>query len=643
MSGIFGLFNQDDLSVTGGEFGQMARLMTRRGPDRTGTWNEDSIGMGHTLLASTPEAFQERLPLVNPESGCVITADARIDNRPELLETLGLSHRSTSVGDAGLILAAYLTWGLDCVEHLLGDFAFAIWDPREHRLLCARDHLGIRPLYYHYKADHFFAFASEPRAVLALPQVPYHLNEERIADFLISQLEGIDKTSTFFADVYRLPPAHILLVTPEGMRKHCYWTLKPGPELKLSSNDEYAKAFLEVFSEAVRCRLRGTDTVGSMLSGGMDSGSIAAVAREIMAEEGQVLATFSAISPNTTTCVETQAIHAALSMDGLESYVVSHGLTDDFQSKLQEIVWGVDEPFDSHMTLVHAVYLKAHQQGVKALMDGIDGDTVLSEGSHIVRLLRQGRWPTAYREAVAQNSFWEGAYPVWRELYRCSRRAFLPHIVKQLYRTFQPIESRYRLKENIQESIICPDFARRVNLVDRLQALAAHSPSKMLSTLGEERALAIDHPYLTVGVERYNRVASAVAVEPRHPFLDRRVLTFCLALPGSQKLDSGWPKVILRRAMAGRLPDEVRWRQGKQDLGWEFTQALMETRRSQTKLDIDRNTDLLLNYVDMNKLRKICQSYFDDKDLTQCEFIYETASLAVWLRQHANRQNIVPD
>ena len=292
------------------------------------------------------------------------------------------------------------------------------------------------------------------------------------------------------------------------------------------------------------------------------------------------------------------------------------------------------------MTLVHAVYLKAHQQGVKALMDGIDGDTVLSEGSHIVRLLRQGRWPTAYREAVAQNRFWEGAYPVWRQLYRCSRQAFLPHIVKQLYRTVQPFESRYQLKKNIQESIICPDFARRVNLVDRLQALAAHSPSKMLSDLCEERALAIDHPYLTVGVERYNRVASAVAVEPRHPFLDRRVVMFCLALPGSQKLNRGWPKVILRRTMAGRLPDAVRWRQGKQHLGWEFTQALMETRRSQTKLDIDRNTDLLINYVDMNKITRICQSYFGGKDLTQCDLLYDTARLAVWLRQHANRQAI---
>jgi asparagine synthase (glutamine-hydrolysing) len=258
MSGIFGLFNQDGAPVRGDELARMASLLERRGPDRTGTWHEGAIGLGHTLLATTPELVFERQPLRHAESGCVISADVRLDNRPELLASLGIAaERGPSVGDAEIILTAYLAWGESCVERLLGDFAFAIWDPRRRALFCARDHFGMRPLYYHHTPGRFFAFASEPRAILVLPQTPYRINEGRIADFLVSQLEGIDKTSTFFEEVYRLPPAHVLTVTPGGVKQRRYWTLEPGPELRLPTDEAYAEAFLDVFTESVRCRLRG--------------------------------------------------------------------------------------------------------------------------------------------------------------------------------------------------------------------------------------------------------------------------------------------------------------------------------------------------------------------------------------------------
>jgi asparagine synthase (glutamine-hydrolysing) len=132
--------------------------------------------MGHTLLATTPESLLERLPLKHERSGCVITADVRLDNRPELLNALDLGEQGPVAGDAGLILAAYLAWGTACVERFLGDFAFAIWDPRQRRLFCARDHLGMRPFYYHHSACRFFAFASEPLAILELPQAPRRVN-----------------------------------------------------------------------------------------------------------------------------------------------------------------------------------------------------------------------------------------------------------------------------------------------------------------------------------------------------------------------------------------------------------------------------------------------------------------------------------
>ena len=643
MSGIAGIFNLDRRPVESSDLWQMLSMLRRRGPDGSNAWHEGAVGLGQAMLMTTPEAEHEHLPHVSAQEGLGIIADARIDNRDELIDILGFQDQNRDkLGDSALILGAYKKWGESCSEKLLGDFAFAIWDSQQQKLFCARDHLGIRPFYYYHVPQRIFIFASEPRAILVLKQIPYRINEGRIADFLISQLERIDKTSTFFEDVYRLPPAHSLSVTHAAMQQHQYWALEPGPELKLGSDGAYAEAFLEVFTEAVSCRLRGNGLVGSMLSGGMDSGSIVAVAGKLLEEKGLgPLPTFSAVGSDPATCIETRTVHAALAMDGLDPHLVNLKDLNELLPELVELNWALDEPFDNHMTLVRAIYLAAHRSKVKAVLDGIDADTILSEGSHIVRLLRRGKWLTAFREARGQETFWDGAYPARQELFRSACRAFVPGPVLQLRRTLRNKSLQNRqLKKNIQESIISQKFADQVHLGERLQTLQMHRLSEHHSQPGQESATIMNHPGLTVGLERYNRVASALAIEPRHPFLDRRMVEFCMALPGGQKLNQGWPKAILRRSMAGRLPDGVRWRRGKEHLGWAFTVGLMETMQDNIQLAIMTNIDTLSPYLDKNRLNHACKSYFDDNDPDQAEKVYEAFHLALWLKRHKERPQV---
>lgn len=645
MSGIFGLFQTDGAPVSPDDLGRMGALLERRGSDRTGTWQEGAVGLGHRLLATTPEAVTERLPLREAASGCVITADVRLDNRQELLSALGIAERAALMGDAEIVLLAYLAWGEAGVERLLGDFAFAIWDPRRRALFCARDPFGMRPLYYNHRLGHLLALASEPKAILVLPQVPHGLNEGRIADFLVDELEGIDKTSTFFEEIYRLPPAHTLTLTPDGMRQRRYWTLEPGPELRLRSNEAYAEAFLDVFTEAVRCRLRSAGPVGSMLSGGMDSGSVVAVARGLLAEQGRgPLPTFSAVGPDPTTCVETRTIEAALTMDGLEPHLIRHDRLDTLMPELAELTWNLDEPFDGHMTLPRAVYLAAHRRGIKVLLDGVAGDVVLGEGSHIARLLRRGHWRSAWQETFRQGHFWGSRYSAGDELYRNARSALATAPVRRLHqRLFGPRRERQRLQRRIRESWIDPAFAQRIRLAERLRVLDGHGPLGLAVSYGQERAQAIDHPYLTVGRERYDRVASAVAVEPRDPFLDRRVVAFCLALPGEQKLKDGWPKVILRRAMAGRLPDAVRWRAGKEHLGWAFMTALAEDSEGRLRSVIRDNMAELTAVVDADSLREALDFRFSADGLAKVEQACVIAHLAVWLKRYSDRTAVASE
>ena len=188
MSGICGLFNIDQAPVAESDLRSMCSMLEQCGPNGTNRWQYQSIGLAHTLLATTPELQFERQPFTHAETGCTITADVRLDNRDDLIKSLAPDRRPETIGDAELILLAYLAWDEACLDRLLGDFAFAIWDPRQRKLFCGRDHFGMRPFYYYHAPGSRFLFASSARAIVVLPQVPYQLNEGRIADVLVPQL-----------------------------------------------------------------------------------------------------------------------------------------------------------------------------------------------------------------------------------------------------------------------------------------------------------------------------------------------------------------------------------------------------------------------------------------------------------------------
>lgn len=633
MSGLFSIYHLDAAPLAVEELQAMVELLRPCGPDGVGLWRSGPVGLGLTLLATTPELQAEPQPVVHRATGCAIAADVRLDNREDLLAALG----STAVGDAGLILAAYLAWGEQCVARLRGDFTFALWDPQRQALLVARDPFGLRPLYYHWSAGRLFACASTARSLLALPDVPRQVNEARIADFLVQQLEGVDHTSTFFSAIYRLPPAHAALITPDGMRLWRYWTPEPRAELRLSSEDAYAEALRDVFTAAVRSRLRTAGPVGATLSGGLDSSSVVAVARELLAETGQgPLHTFSGVDPDPTNCPETKAIHAALTMPALQPHLVSYAELDRLMPELAELSWSLDEPFDDSMTLLRAVYLAAHHRDIKVMLDGGAGDIVLSEGDALARLLRRGRWLAAYRHAAGLHRFFGDRYSVGRELWRSARLAFTPSSVRRLYRRLRSPNLEQRVAANLRISLISPEFARRVHLAQRLSLLDSYSNANRLLSGGEQLARALNHPYVAAARERFWRTAAPLGIEPRDPFLDYRVVDFCLALPDDQRASTGWPKAILRRATGDRLPEAVRWRIGKEHLGWAFTLALMQIEPILEWMTFVLCSELhiIASYTAHEKIDLAVHGYFRDNDRLQAEAVYDVVHLANWFERH---------
>ena len=221
MSGIVGIHYLDGRPVNHENLTKMVDILAHRGPDGADIWVDGSVGLGHRMLWTTPESLIEKLPLVNHTGDIVTTSDSRIDNREELIAALQLSNHSfEKITDSDLILGAYEKWGEECPQHLLGDFAFAIWDNRQQKLFCARDTMGIKPIYFYF-ANNNFVFGSEIKAIFCLQEVPREVNEVRIGDYLIKNFE--DTTITSYKNILRLPPAHSVKISTAGIEIQNYW------------------------------------------------------------------------------------------------------------------------------------------------------------------------------------------------------------------------------------------------------------------------------------------------------------------------------------------------------------------------------------------------------------------------------------
>jgi len=497
--------------------------------------------------------------------------------------------------------------------------------------------MGVKPFYY-YLSDRLFAFASDVGALLANPQVPQRINEGRIADYLVGYLEGIDRTSTFYQEIYRFPQAQCRVIDRERHADRTYWALDPTKEIRLGSDDEYAAAFLEVFTQAVRARLRAPGRVGSMLSGGLDSSSIVGVARNLLREDGHgPLPTFSAVSIDEEN-IETQIIRAALQMDHLDPHLLRSdeldGLVEEYESLYRE----THDLFDTMMPIPQAMYILAQRQGLKALLDGVDGDLVLSLGDHqITYLLRQGRWATAVAEAFGISRFYHrwNVSP-WSTLAQKGRAAVSP----AWWRALRKPRALRRQAERLRETaLISEDFATQVDLASRLATFQSNQATSQ--NMQEEHARRLNHTFLVVAFERYDRVAAHYSIEARHPYHDKRVVEYCLGLDWKQKDHRGWTKIVNRRAIGGIVPDEVRWSTSRRNLSMEFWHTRSATIRAcAPDFETGDFLDGIAPFVDVSGVRA---SYHGDLlagdgDDDFDPWVYY--SLASWLqRRPLNGQN----
>lgn len=577
MSGIAGIILLDGAPVEVGQVEAMVAAMARRGPDRQAMWCRGNAGLGQALLATTPEARVGAQPWVHPDSACVVVSDSRLDNRQELLRLLGFDNaRSDLVGDGELLHSAWQRWGDRCAEYLLGDFSFVLWNPAKQSLFCARDPMAVRPFYYHFSPGLIFAFASEASALLALKQVPSDIDYGRIADALVGELEGIDSTSTFHAALRRLAPAHSLVVSRSGITARKYWEAAcHRPSSLPRSADEWTEAVSAQLRLAVSRRLRSDVGVGSMLSGGLDSSSVVALACTGREFDGRAFPVFSAIDserpgPDTTAILELVA-HFPIQPHFSDLADLSALLPE-----LRDRMACLAEPFDGEMPLIACQYLAAARAGVRCVLDGMPADNLYGIGD-------------SGRSLIGRGALWSGfkllrddarAHGSSRPVYAATRATLGSLLPAGLREALRARSERRDYREMLAQSVIDPAFALDVGLLARHQAWKRELRRVNGVLVAQGVCSEMETSYVHAAVERYGRVAAREGVEPRHPFLDRELVELHAWMPPGLRSRQGWSKWALRQAMTGLLPHGVAWRREHEHLGLRFNAAVMDHERA---------------------------------------------------------------
>jgi asparagine synthase (glutamine-hydrolysing) len=528
----------------------VARMMAaapHRGPDGAGTWSDGAVALGHQMLRATSRNDPPQ-PVVDRSIARAITFDGRLDNRDQLLHELS-GHDRLSGDDASLVLSAYDAWGPACASRLLGDFAFALWDSRTRSVFCARDVMGVKPLYY-CLVPQAFAVASELRQVLASGIVHPEPNEAMVAEYLSASIQS--HTETLYRGVMRLPAAHTMTVSETGVAVQRYWRLDPSNDVVCCSDDEYAERFAEVFGSAGSSRRRGGPSA-FFLSGGLDSSSVVVTA----AQNGDAIDTFSMVFPGFPALDETRYIDDVIASCGAVPHVVALPTAGPTVTRTNIARRGdvADLPCDAiGETLLDAM----RARGMRVVLSGHGGDHAFA-GSiyHYADLLRDRDYVGFARQLWADARTPDNGWSLWDPLL-CGVR---PLLAPGLRRALRPFARRVGLVPGGPDWIE-PSLAARVSLADRLRPPAIDVEP---ASFGRRTALenyASGWFYLVN--EMIDCRAAEYGLDERHPFLDRRVVEFAVGIPEAQRWRGRETKYVVRRAIDS-LPPSVRSRVDKAD------------------------------------------------------------------------------
>lgn len=523
--------------------------LVHRGPDAAGLWADGPVGFGQRRLSIIDLHAHSDQPFFSDDGRFVLNYNGEIYNYIELREELtakGQSFRTQS--DTEVLLKALMTWGEDALPRLNGMFAFTYWDTVEKTLLVARDRFGEKPLYYHADPAYGFAAASEMKALLADPRIPDDVDPRSVEAYQIGQYYE-DTEPTFFAAIRRVLPAHFMRVNAKGEITQIkrYWTPDYEDIDHSMTQREAVDGFGARLEEAVRKRLRSDVTVGSSLSGGMDSSAIVAHIAKLRKDSASTAPqnTFSARFDSDPTMSEGPFIDSVVAHTGVTSHSVSPD-PDKMLSELRHLHWHQEEPFlSASIYLQWCVARLARENDTTVLLDGQGADELL--GGY------QPYFRNHQMDMIDRGERLRSFVNTWRFNARMEKAA----------KGYKDASRRFNAKSALTLTEILALQIKRPAPYGMPRYEIGVPPMQPGFRARRQMAEALQYNTLPVLLRYADRNSMAFSREARLPFLDNDLVEFTLRIPDKWLFGDAWQKYPLRKSSVGKVPDEICWRADK--------------------------------------------------------------------------------
>lgn len=601
----------------------MSKAIHHRGPDDEGYYIGKNISLGMRRL-SIIDLSTGKQPIYNEDKSIVIVYNGEIYNYKELRQELEMKgHRFSTNTDTEVVVHSYEEYGENCLEKFNGMFAFALWNKKNKKLLLARDRLGIKPLYYYFDGKKLI-FASEIKAILADKKIKKELNENSLVDYLTFQ--NIMDNKTFFKGISILLPAHCLIFEDGKIAMNEYW--KPDYSKKhLEKNEDYVGKFQKIFKDAVKRHMISDVPVGSYLSGGFDSSSVAAMASEI---SGKRLETFSGRFEEGGIYDEAAAAKKVAERIKAKPYTITIK-PKDFLDSINEIVYHLDEPKVALPAFSQYHVSKLVSKHVKVVLTGHGGDELFA-GYPIYK--------TAYfKELIKKNPF---------NIFKIFNLAKADELPRFLYFLLFPLFSKevgfglfIMFNKNHRKKLFTKKFYEKIKNYNPVESLDNYLKSGNLSYSDK-----IEHLYLKTYLPSLfiieDKLGMAHSIEARIPFCDNELVEFALSVPIEHKLYNNELKHIVKEGMKSRLPAEL-YKRPK--LGFPTPLSLWfrkELKKFIYDILLDEKT-ISRGIFNGNYVKKLLDRHCSSKtdtivDLVNANRIWSLVNIELWFRVFIEKQ-----
>lgn len=589
MSGFITIYNIDGEPVDKHLIHSLTQSLKSRGPDQQRVWIDDNIGMGHALFKTTFEAAYENQP-ATIDNKVWITCSARIDDRKNLLNKLGMKTEIdlTKTPDSKLILLAYRKWGENCLDHLLGDFAFVIWDKIQQKLFCAKDRFGMRQLYYTHVPGKIIV-SNSLFTILQHPQISRKKNDRAIGSFLLfGDHTLLDKSITMYKNVNALLPAHKLIWHHDNLSTVKYWDIPMDlPLINYRKKSDYLEHFLEIFTSAVEDRLR-FNSIAIAMSGGMDSTSIAAIATLVKTRQKGIefkLEAFTTVYDKLFKSVNER--HYAGIVANQLKIPIHYQVADDFPFFNKFSL--TTRPLESYGQIYNVHFEKTVARNARVLLTGAAADNLLFPSSNIISLKESKIIPFFFDQIMLKKMYGKKILSNW------GINSFIRNKILQKTN-----------KEHIGliHDWIHPEFRKTYELDSMIKMLSEQMQNKIHPR----------HPgaYNLLQLPDWNvddlfAPQGFTFAEKRDPFLDIRLIKFLFSIPSNPWFIN---KHILRESMRPHLPKKIINRP-KTNMGYMINEVLSMT--DQSRLDKWTMTPILSNYIIKEKVPSFLSTKIDEK------------------------------